>query len=226
MKLLGLIGGTSYHSTLVYYKQINEKVGEYIGKHSNPPLLLYSLNIDLMRLQNIERINSEYLKIAIKLQNAGAEAIVICANTPHMVYDYVQPQIDIPILHIADGIGTEAQSGKLHTLGLLGNLPTMTRGFIQKILSEKYQLNTIIPEKLFLEQTHNYVSRELTQGIFSDQAKHFFINQMELLKKKGADGIILGCTELPLLLNRTDIDLPLLSSTDLHVQMAVDFLLD
>ena len=112
MKLLGLIGGTSYHSTLVYYKQINEKVGEYIGKYSNPSLLLYSLNIDLMRSQNIERIHSEYLKIAIKLQNAGAEAIVICANTPHMVYDYVQPQIDIPILHIADGIGIKAQSKK------------------------------------------------------------------------------------------------------------------
>lgn len=104
MKLLGLIGGTSYHSTIVYYRMINEMVGKVIGSQANPPLLLYSLNIKLMRAQDIDKINLEYLNIAKKLESAGAKAIVICANTPHMVYDFIQPQISIPILHIGNFI--------------------------------------------------------------------------------------------------------------------------
>ena len=108
MKTLGLIGGTSWHSTLVYYRLINEMVGEHIGTQSNPPMIIHSINIEVMREQNSDRINATYLDVALKLQNAGAEAIVICANTPHMAYDFVQPKIDIPILHIADATGKEA----------------------------------------------------------------------------------------------------------------------
>lgn len=225
MKLVGLIGGTSFHSTIVYYRNINELVANEIGTKSNPPLLLYSLNIELMRSQDIDKINTEYLKIAQKLETAGAQAIVICANTPHMVYEYVQPKIHIPILHIADAIGKEAKKLGLKTLGLLGNKPTMTKGFIPKILKEYYHIETLIPEAHCLLQAHNFVSNELTQGIFSDKAKKFFLNQMELLKKRGAEGIILGCTELPILMDINDFNLPLLSTTDLHVQMAVDFIL-
>ena len=226
MKLIGLIGGTSYHSTIIYYRMINELVAKEIGTQGNPPLLLYSLNIELMRSQDVDKINTEYLKIAQKLETAGAQAIVICANTPHMVYEYVQPKINIPILHIADAIGKEAKRLGLKKLGLLGNKPTMTKGFIPKILKEKYQIHTIIPEAHCLSQAHTYVSKELTQGVFSDKAKSFFLNQMKLLKKRGTEGIILGCTELPILIKEGDSDLPLLSTTDLHVQMAVDFILE
>ncbi|MDT0556188.1 aspartate/glutamate racemase family protein [Patiriisocius hiemis] len=226
MKLIGLIGGTSYHSTIVYYRMINELVVKEIGTQGNPPLLLYSLNIELMRSQDVDKINSEYLMIAQKLEIAGAQAIVICANTPHMVYEYVQPKINIPMLHIADAIGKAAKKIGLKKLGLLGNKPTMTKGFIPKILKEKYQIHTIIPEAHCLSQAHTYVSKELTQGVFSEKAKSFFLNQMQLLKKRGADGIILGCTELPILIKKDDSDLQLLSTTDLHVQMAVDFILE
>ena len=226
MKLIGLIGGTSYHSTIVYYRMINELVAKEIGTQGNPPLLLYSLNIELMRSQDVDKIDTEYLKIAQKLETAGAQAIVICANTPHMVYEYVQPKINIPILHIADAIGKEAKRLGLKKLGLLGNKPTMTKGFIPKILKDNYQIETIIPETHCLSQAHNYVSNELTQGIFSDDAKGFFLNQMQMLKNRGAEGIILGCTELPILIKEEDSDLQLLSTTDLHVQMAVDFILE
>ena len=226
MKLLGLIGGTSYHSTIVYYRMINEMVAKEIGTQGNPPLLLYSLNIELMRSQDVDSINAEYLKIAQKLERAGATALVICANTPHMAYEYVQPRIGIPIVHIADAIGKEAKRMELSQLGLLGNKPTMTKGFIQKILKENYQIQTIIPEERFLPQAHTYVSKELTQGVFSVQAKQFFLNQMQLLKTRGAEGIILGCTELPMLIKADDTELPLLPTTDLHVQMAVRFILN
>ena len=137
----------------------------------------------------------------------------------------MQPKIGIPILHIAEATGNEAKRPELKKLGLLGNKPTMTKGFIPKILQEHYQIETIIPEAHCLMQTHNFVSKELTQGIFSHKAKKFFINQMELLQKRGAEGIILGCTELPILMDINDFNLPLLSTTDLHVQIAVDFIL-
>lgn len=226
MNLIGLIGGTSYHSTIVYYRLINELVQEKIGAQGNPPMLIYSQNIELMREQDVEKINETYLNTSLMLQGAGAKAIVICANTPHMVYDFVQPKINIPILHIADAIGMQAKKLGLKKLGLLGNKPTMTRDFIPKVLKERYNIETIIPEEHCLSQAHNYVSKELTQGIFSEKARTFFLNQMELLKVRGADGIILGCTELPILFENTDFELPLLSTTDLHAQMAADFILN
>jgi len=224
MKTLGMIGGTSWHSTIEYYKLINQMASKIIGDWANPPLIIHSINIELMREQNKKKINTKYLDTARKLQTAGAEAIVICANTPHMVYDFVQPQIVIPILHIADATGKEAKGLGLKKLGLLGNKPTMTGEFIPKILMKNYDIATIIPEVDAIPRAHEYVSKELTQGVFSQEAKQFFIQQIELLKEKGADGIILGCTELPLLIQKDDVDIPTLATTNLHAQMAVDFI--
>jgi aspartate racemase len=204
---------------------INEMVGETIGAQGNPPLILYSLNIELMRAQDVQKINSTYLEVATLLQNAGARAIVICANTPHMVYDPIQPKIDIPILHIADATGREAGRLGLKKLGLLGNRPTMTKGFIQNQLKKNHGIETLIPEEAFIDTCHHFVSKELTQGQFSPQAKTFFLEQIRMLKDRGADGIILGCTELPLLIGPNDADLPLLATTRLHAQMAADFIL-
>lgn len=226
MKKIGLIGGTSWHATIVYYRLINEMVGERIGTQGNPELLIYSLNIELMREQNKEKINAKYLEIAQTLQTAGAKALVICANTPHMVYKHVQPQLAIPILHIADAIGKEAQQKKLKTLGLLGNKPTMTGDFISSRLEKEFDVQTIIPDESHIKQNHHYVSNELTQGVFSEEAKTFFLEQMELLRHKGAEGIILGCTELPILMDETDFDLPILATTTLHARMAADFILE
>ncbi|WP_162415625.1 aspartate/glutamate racemase family protein [Cyclobacterium roseum] len=226
MKKIGLIGGTSWHATIVYYRLINEMVGERIGTQGNPELLIYSLNIELMRAQDKEKINAKYLEIAQTLEAAGAKALVICANTPHMVYDFVQPQVGIPILHIADAVGKEAQEKRLQTLGLLGNRPTMTGDFIPSRLATKFSIQTVIPDERYIAQNHWYVSNELTQGIFSDGAKTFFMEQMELLRQNGAEGIILGCTELPILMNETDFDLPMLATTTLHARMAADFILE
>ncbi|QYA26962.1 amino acid racemase [Gramella sp. MT6] len=225
MKKLGLIGGTSWHSTLVYYRRINELVAEKIGGWENPPMIIYSLNIKLMREQNISEINAAYLDIANKLQSVGAKAIVICANTPHMVFEHVQPQIDIPILHIADAVGQEANNRGLKKLGLLGNRPTMTGSFMQDRLKSNFQIETLIPEDKYIDECHHYISKELTQGKFSEESRNFFIRQMEYLREKGAEGIILGCTELPLLLKQENFDFPLFSTTDLHIQNAVDFIL-
>ncbi|NNE01973.1 MAG: amino acid racemase [Eudoraea sp.] len=226
MKTIGLIGGTSWHSTIVYYRLINELVGEEIGTQGNPELLVYSINIELMREQDVDKINAKYLQVSRSLEKAGAKAIVICANTPHMAYEYVQPKIGIPILHIADAIGKEAARLQLTKVGLLGNRPTMTRGFIPDILQRNYGIETIIPEENGLSQSHHYVSKELTQGLFTKEATSFFLEQIQSLKKRGAEGIILGCTELPILLETSSSDIPLLATTQLHAQMAVNFILN
>ena len=225
MNSIGLIGGTSWHSTIVYYRLINELVVEKIGTQGNPELLVYSINIELMREQNVDKINTKYLQVSRSLEQAGAKAIVICANTPHMAYDYVQPKIGIPILHIADATGKEATRLQLKKVGLLGNRPTMTRGFIPDILQRNYGIETIIPQESGLSQSHHYVSKELTQGLFTKEATTFFLEQIQALKNRGAEGIILGCTELPILLEKSSADIPLLATTQLHAQMAVDFIL-
>ncbi len=225
MNSIGLIGGTCWHSTIVYYRLINELVAEKIGTQGNPELLLYSINIELMREQNVDKINAKYLQVSRSLEQAGVKAIVICANTPHMAYDYVQPKIGIPILHIADATGKEAARLQLKRVGLLGNKPTMTRGFIPDILLRNYGIETIIPEENDLAQSHHYVSKELTQGLFTKEATTFFLEQIQSLKNRGAEGIILGCTELPILLDKSSADIPLLATTQLHAQMAVDFIL-
>jgi aspartate racemase len=225
MKTLGMIGGTSWYSTVEYYRLINQKVGNEIGRQGNPPLIIHSLNIELMRSRDWPRIKAKYTETAQKLAAAGAEAIIICANTPHKVYEDVQPQLSVPILHIADATGREAQRLGLSTLGLLGNKPTMTGHFIAGRLKETVQIDTIIPEGSSIDQAHHYVSQELTQGTFSEAARQFFRQQIDALVQRGADGIILGCTELPLLFKNEALPIPLLATTDLHVDMAVDFIL-
>lgn len=219
-----MIGGTSWHSTIEYYRLINTLASERIGTQGNPYLLLYSQNIELLREQNKEKIDRAYLDIALKLQTAGAQAIVICANTPHMVYDFVAPQIDIPILHIADPVGKKAQALGMQKLGLLGNKPTMTRGFMQSYLKEHFSIDLLIPEGPDIDQSHHYVSKELTQGKFTDAARDFYFKQMRALQARGAEGIILGCTELPILIEEKDIDMPLFATTQLHVERAVAFI--
>lgn len=225
MNLLGMIGGTSWHSTIEYYRLLNELVGAKIGTQQNPPLLLYSLNVQLMRENDAEKIKNAYLGIARKLETAGVKAIIICANTPHMVFDFVQPKLNIPILHIADAIAKEAKQKGFKKLGLLGTKPTMLGNFLSGRLREEHQIETLIPGDSYIDKTHRFISEELTQGKFTDKAKNFYLEQMQLLKERGAEAIILGCTELPMLIKENDTEIPLLDTTRLHAKMATEFIL-
>jgi len=225
MKKLGLIGGTSYHSTIDYYRMINEKVGKKIGHDKNPELLLYSLNIALMRSGDREKIQAEYLRISKELISIGAEGILICANTPHMVYEFVQPKIDVPILHIGKAIGDYAVKNNFKNLGLLGTKPTVKIGFLENFIKANYPLDITLPDEEQIDTVHNYISNELTQGFFSNQAKAYFLDQMKVLETKGADAMILGCTELPMLIKQAETDFQLIDTTGLHVDLAVDFIL-
>lgn len=226
MKTIGLIGGTSWHATEAYYRLINEAISSATNGLENPPLLIHSINIALMRTGDKDSINKKYLEVAQGLEQQGAQSIVICANTPHMVYGFVQPNIGIPILHIGDATGEEATKNGYKTLGLLGTRPTMTEPFLKNWIGQKYHIDVLIPENDGdIEKVHDLIANELTQGIFSDGARKYYSKQIEVFEDRGADSVILGCTELPLLLKQEDFSIPLLATTNLHAQMAVNFIL-
>jgi len=226
MRTLGMIGGTSWHSTIDYYRYLNQLVEERLGSPPvNPPLLMYSLSIDLMRRNDWDEINQAYLKIALTLQQAGAEAILICANTPHKVCPFVEPKLDIPILHIGDATAEAAQSLGLTNLALLGTKPVMEEDFIKDRLKHKYQIQTQVAAPETRAKMHKAIAEELIRGIFDPATKDFFLTEMTNMKAQGIDGVILGCTELPMLIKRDDFDLPLLDTTYLHAKKAVDFIL-
>jgi len=225
MKTLGLIGGTSWHATQEYYRLINEGFCKANGSLESPKLILFSINIAVMRANDKEKIIETYAEVSKKLEQAGAEAIVICANTPHLVCDTVQEEVEIPFLHIAEATGKEAKRLGMQKLGLLGTKPTMKGKFISGVLEDRFGIAVITPEGGRFDTTHDYIADELTQGVFSNESKAFYLEEIERMKKRGADGIILGCTELPILLKDTEAALPLLATTDLHAQMAVDFIL-
>lgn len=224
MKTLGIIGGTSYHSTLYYYKEINRLVSKQIGSSQNPELIIYSINIDVMRRQIEDEINDKYLEVAQKLENAGAEAIIIAANTPHMAVDYVQPKINIPFLHIGDATAQKAKNINAQKLLLLGNKPTISKRFLKEYLSQQHHLEILTPNTEAIEKSHYYISKELTMGIFSEEAKAFY-KQLISEHKTTVDAVILGCTELPILLQNENLTIPTLSTTDLHIQSACNFIL-
>ena len=226
MKTLGMIGGTSWHSTIDYYRLINDLASKKIGKQANPPLILYSLNIAIMREGNMDKINKTYLDISLKLQEAGAQAIIICANTPHMVYPFVAPKLSIPILHIGDATAERATNMGIKKLGLLGTKATMERDFLKHHLRDNFGIDTLTPGLTARDEIHRLISEELTHGIFEEETKKLFIEEMEKLKLQGAEGIILGCTELPLLLKPDDFELPLLDTLRLHSEKAVEFILE
>ena len=226
MKKLGMIGGTSWHSTIDYYRYINQMVNEQLGNPpENPPLIIYSQNIALMRRQDWDEINQAYLEVSRTLEQAGAEALLICANTPHKVVPFVQPQVSIPFLHIADATGEEANRLGLEKLALFGTTPVTEGDFISGRLREKYGMEVLVPSGYARRKVHYAISKELTQGIFTEETKQFFLDQMEEMKGEGADGMILGCTELPMLVKKEDFDLPLLDTTWLHARYAVDFIM-
>lgn len=225
MKTLGMIGGTSWHSTIEYYRYINQLSEEINGPIPiNPPLIMYSLNVDIMRRGDWDEINLAYLDIAVTLQNAGAEAIIICANTPHKVIPYVEPKIDVPFIHIADAIGEEANRLNLKKLSLIGTTPVMEDEFIKGKLLSEYKIPTVIPRESAKNEMHRVIAEELTRGIMKEKTKAFVMAEIAEMETRGAEGVILGCTELPLLIKTDDYNAPLLNTTYLHSKKAVDFI--
>jgi aspartate racemase len=230
MKVLGLVGGTSWHSTVEYYRYINQEVNDLYGSNTNPPLVLYNLNqneIHALQLSGRwDQITDILSEAAMKLRAAGAQAVMFCANTPHKVYADVSRRTRIPILHIADATGHAIHQAGLTKVGLIGTKYTMEDGFMQQWLREHYRVEVVVPTSSAIRtELHRIIQKELGMGIFKPETKRYVLEQIEELRKRGAQGIILGSTEIPLIIDQSDVRIPVFDTTRLHSLMAVDFIL-
>ena len=230
MRTLGLLGGTSWHSTVEYYQYINQAINDVYGNNTNPPLILF--NLDQHRINTLQQ-QDRWDEIAailseggLKLRGAGAQALIFCANTPHKVHVPVSRKVGIPILHIADATGLAIQKAGLKKVGLIGTIYTMEDGFIAQWLKEHYGIETIVPGSPEVRQElQRIIQKELGMGILKPEAKRYVLAEIEHLRSRGAPGIVLGCTEFPLIIKQADVPFPVFDTTYLHSRMAVDFIL-
>jgi len=228
MKTLGLIGGTTWLSTVEYYTLINQRTGEMLGGLSSARILLYSVNFEEFRPPvNPDEwggLSAKFTAIAQNLERAGADGIVFCANTPHMVADVVQQSIGIHLIHIAEATADEVVSKHLKKVALLGTRITMEQDFYKKKLAQK-GIEVLVPAEEDRKFLHNSIFEELGKGIFTAETKARFMHIIDGLIDQGAEGIILGCTEFPLLIKPEDCSVPTFDTTHIHANAAVKFAL-
>ena len=223
MKTIGLIGGMSWESTVTYYQIINTVVKEQRGGLHSAKILLYSVDFaEIERYQASAEWNksAEVLTDAAeRLEKAGADFIVICTNTMHKVAPDIAQRIGIPILHIADATAEVLCAEGIKTVGLLGTKYTLTQDFYKKRLIDK-GLEVIIPEPDEIELVNAVIYNELCRGIISDKSRMKYLDIIGGLQKKGAEAVILGCTEIGLLISKNDVQLPVFDTTLIHAQLA------
>jgi aspartate racemase len=227
MKTIGLIGGMSWESTLEYYRIINELIKEKLGGHNSAKILLYSFNFQEIMDHRYELplLADKLSKVAQLLEKAGAECLLLCVNTLHVFADDVQSRVSIPILNIIDAIAQEVKNAGLMKVGLLGTQFTMEEEFYKGRLSDRHEINIIIPEDSDRKAVHDIIYNELCLGQFRDSSKELILGVIRKLKNEGAQGVILGCTELPLIIKKEDTDIMLFDTTSIHARLAVRFAL-
>ncbi len=228
-KVLGLIGGMSWESSAHYYRMINEQVRDALGGMHSARLLLWSFDFaDIEAMQRAgdwRTATQAMVAVARQLEGAGATAVVICTNTMHLMAEEVQAAIGVPLLHIADPVGEAIQSLGLARVGLLGTAFTMEQDFCRVRLAQRYGLEVLVPEADDRTHVHRIIYEELVQGRVLDASRVVYQGVMQRLVDRGAQAIILGCTEIMLLVGDDDAAVPLLDTAALHAQAAAQHLL-
>jgi aspartate racemase len=229
MKTIGLVGGISWESTLEYYRVINQYTKERLGGFHSAKIVLYSVDFAEVEVRQHQgrwtELTGLMIDAAQRVERAGAELLVICANTMHKMVDDVQRNIRIPILHIGDVTAEAVKSRSIKKVGLLGTRFTMEQDFYKQRLIQNHGLEVIIPEEKEREDIHSILYNELCLGEIKERSKGTFRAIIGGLEARGAQGIILGCTEIPLLVSQEDYKIPLFDTTTLHARAAVDFAL-
>lgn len=225
MKTLGLIGGMSWESTQAYYRLANEAVREALGGLHSARLVLLSVDFaEVEAMQREERWDdAAHLlgEAGRSLRAAGAEAIVLCTNTMHLVADAIETASGLPLLHIADATGEAARAAGLARVGLLGTRFTMARDFYRRRLQERFGLEVLVPDEADQDLVHRVIYDELVLGRIEDASRTAYLGVIDRLAARGAQGIVLGCTEIGLLVGPRDTPLPLFDTTALHVRGAI-----
>ena len=229
MKTIGLIGGMSWESSLEYYRIINETVKLKLGGLHSAKCLMYSVDFEKIEvLQHEEKwdeLTDIMVNIARKLKNGGADFIIICTNTMHKMASDIEDRAGIKVLHIAEVTGQQVVKQGMTKVGLLGTKFTMEQDFYKKILKEKYNIDVIIPDESDRTIIHEIIYNELCKGIINEASKEKYIKIINDLVLNGAQGIVLGCTEIPLLIKQEDVSIPVLDTTTIHAISAVEFAL-
>jgi aspartate racemase len=228
MKTIGLIGGTSWVSTIDYYRYINRMTNERVGRSASAKILLYSVNFEEFLPpadpKGWEERGQAFSTIAQTLERGGADCLLFCANTPHLLAETVQSKIGIPLIHIAEATAKEIAQHKLTKVGLLGTKITMEQPFYhEKLLN--YGISAVTPDENDRAYIHKNIFAELTKEIFTDETRRQYLDIIGMLKRQGAQGIIFGCTEIPILIKQSDLDIPAFDTTKIHARAAVDFAL-
>jgi len=223
LKTIGLIGGMSWESSMTYYKVINETVKNKLGGLHSAKCIMYSVDFyDIEKCQangNWEKSGEILGEAAYNLEKAGADFIVICTNTMHKVINQIKERISIPVLHIAEMTAEKILEKKMKNIALLGTKYTMEQDFYKSKLIEK-GINVIIPDKNDIEIINKVIYDELCLGIINPESKVKYLEIVKTLKQKGAEGIILGCTEIGLLIKNEDTDVPLFDTALIHAEQA------
>ncbi|MFW9901080.1 MAG: aspartate/glutamate racemase family protein [Candidatus Thorarchaeota archaeon] len=229
MKLLGLIGGMSWENTIEYYRILNEMVKNKLHGWNSAKILVYSLNFEeILSLQNQNKwdtIAEIMIEISKKLELAGSSAIILCSNTMHKIADKIQEEITIPLIHVVDVTAQAIKSKGINKVGLLGTKFTMEGTFYKEKMVKKYNIETIIPDQEERDYIHNVIYNELAQGLLLDSTKKRMLKIIENLILQGAQGIIFGCTEIPLLIKKEDVAIPVFDTLKIHLSAALDFAL-
>jgi len=228
MKTIGMIGGTGWVSTAQYYRIINEEINKRLGGLNSAKIFLYSFNyaeIDkLNRADDNAGVYNLVLDAAKKLSAANVDCLLLCANTLHQYVDDLGEEIDLPVVHIADAAAAEITKHNLNKVGLLGTRATMEMDFYTKKLGDA-GIETLVPAKPEREFIHNTIMGELLKEDFRKETKEKFLIIINELEQRGAQGIVLGCTEIPLLIKQEDTHLPVFNTLGLHAKAAVEFAL-
>jgi aspartate racemase len=229
MKTIGLIGGMSWESSVVYYNIINKKVREILGGfHCAKSIMVTVEFAEIQLLQHAEdwkALDDIMVKAAKQLEAAGADFVVLGTNTMHLCSPAIIQNISIPFLHIAEATGMKIAEMGLKKVALLGTRFTMEKDFYKTYIFNKFGIEVIIPDETEREQIHNTIYRELVQGLIKDESRKTFQQIIANLEKRGAEGVILGCTEIPSLIKQTDVKIPVFDTTAIHAEKAVEWAL-
>jgi len=227
VKTIGLIGGMSWESSQTYYALINEQVKARLGGLHSAKVLLLSL--DFAEVEKLQAAGdwsaaANMLRTAAQqLEAGGADCFAICTNTMHEVFEEVRTGVQIPGLHIADALGEFAKENVLQSLGLIGTRFTMERDFFRDRLSNRYGISVRIPDKTQRAEIHRVIYEELCMGVLNDRSRDYFLGVIRQLDETDIDGVILGCTEIGLLIQQAHVEIPVLDTTLIHVRSLVDF---
>jgi len=229
MKTMGMIGGMSWESSLEYYRIVNETVKKSLGGFHSAKCILYSVDFEevekLQHKGDWDALTGLMLDSAQRLEQAGADFVIICTNTMHKMADEVQSAINVPVLHIVDVTAEAIKRNGQTRVGLLGTKFTMEQKFYKGRLKDKHGLDVLIPSPEERQMVHDILYSELCLGEIKEQSRGEFKRVIHNLVDRGAQGVILGCTEIPLIVSQDDYDIPVYDTTQLHAQAAVDFAL-